>query len=237
MVDTLIFYLLALALSLAPASETQVRIDFVDPAEGTVESLVATRTDDGWRVEQEGKGEAAMIARRQGDGFDLAIPGEKEPLHVALGDAAAKLAGLKERTTLTLGEQEYTVLPSGDLAYVMAKGHGDLVVVRPMGASAEVQAVGTLRYRELEPAMTPEGYQGVEFTLERDGQEPLALSPSDSAAHDALVALNGKRVEVRGTMHPGRDPLPGEAYPMGPDGKPLPRQPRLMVRSIQESPK
>lgn len=235
MAETLMFYLLALTLSLAPSSESQVRIDLVDLAEGGLERLIATRTDDGWRVVQEGKGQEALVAKRQGDGFDLTIPGEKEPMHIALDDAVEMLAGIRERTSLKLSGKEYTVLPSGDLVYVTAKGQSLLVTMRPVSSSAEVQATGTLRYRKVEPAMTPEAYQGVEFTLEREGQDALALSPSDAVSHDALVAMDGKTVEVSGVMTKGRDPLPGEAYPMGPDGKPLPRVDRLDVRSIRES--
>lgn len=237
MVETLMFYLLALALTLAPASDSQVRIDLVDLANGEIESLVATRTDEGWRLEQEGRGGEALIVKRQGDGLDFQMPGEKEPMHVGLPDAAVMLPGATAPKSITLGDQEYTVLPSGAMYYILAKGREQLVTVRPMGAAAAVQATGTLRYKKVEPAMTPEAYQGIEFTLEREGQDALALSPSDAVSHDALVAMEGKTVEVSGVMTKGRDPLPGEAYPMGPDGKPLPRVDRLEVRSIRESAK
>ncbi|GEM_PF-6908067 len=237
MVDTLMFYFLALALSLAQPSESQLRIDFMNPAEGRIETLVATRTDDGWRVGREDNGEAALFAKNQGGEFEFVIPDQKDAIKVSLGDAATTLAGCTERLSLTLGGQEYVVIPSGDMTYLMAKGRGECAAVRRMGSPALVQATGTLRYRKVEPAMTPEAYQGIEFTLEREGQDSLALSPSDAVSHDALVALDGKRVDVGGVMTKGRDPLPGEAYPMGPDGKPLPRVDRLEVRSVRESAK
>lgn len=235
MADMLIYSLLALALSLAPASESQVRIDLVNLGEGGVDGVIATRTDDGWSLKEVRKNEAPAMAKRQGDGFEFTVPGQKDPIHVALGDAAAKLAVVTVPTVFAVDGHEYTVVPSGEVYYVMAKGRDVLATVRPVAASVEVKATGTLRYVKVPAVKSPEAYQGIEFTLERDGEKPLPLTPSDSVTHEALVALDGRRIEVTGMMQAGRDPLPGEQYPIGPDGKPVPREDRLEVRFVREA--
>jgi len=81
---------------------------------------------------------------------------------------------------------------------------------------------GTLHYKAIEPRKSVEAYLGVEFTLDADGTEHV-LKPTDRVSRDALIALDGKPVEVTGVLVEGSKPCSWEQYPMDMDGKPMKR--------------
>jgi hypothetical protein len=87
---------------------------------------------------------------------------------------------------------------------------------------------GTLTYRPLPKAQSVEAYEGVEFRL-----DDLPLAPSAAVGPAALIALDGRKVEVVCVMKAQSLPRPDEAYPMGADDRPLPRPARCEVLSVR----
>ncbi len=72
---------------------------------------------------------------------------------------------------------------------------------------------------------------------ERSAQEGVILRPSEGITLDNFAQYIGKRVEVQGKylpLEPYVPQSPIESYPMGPDGKPLPRGGGFQVLSIRE---
>lgn len=100
----------------------------------------------------------------------------------------------------------------------------------PMAASLSYS--GKLTYTELPATKSVEAYLGVEFTL-TTASGPVVLDSSDNVSHDALIALDGKTIEVQCSPRRPRPPSPDESYPMGPDGQPLARPTKCVVYSVQ----
>ncbi|HIK13449.1 MAG TPA: hypothetical protein IGS52_24850 [Oscillatoriaceae cyanobacterium M33_DOE_052] len=72
---------------------------------------------------------------------------------------------------------------------------------------------------------------------ERSAQEGVILRPSEGITLDNFAQYIGKRVEVEGKylpLEPYVPQSPMESYPMGYDGKPLPRGGGFQVLSIRE---
>ncbi len=98
-------------------------------------------------------------------------------------------------------------------------------------ASGVRELRGTLRYKPLPQTKSLEAYHGIEFTLE-SGAEVVALDTSDAVSHELLEALNGQFVVVTCTPRTMALPTPTEAYPVDPNGSPVPRAARCDVTAI-----
>lgn len=104
----------------------------------------------------------------------------------------------------------------------MAAGEDCGPVKVDLDALAAKTLAGTVHYKAIEPRKSVEAYLGVEFTLDADGTAHV-LRPTDRVPRDALIALDGKAVEVTGVLVEGSKPCSYEQYPMDMDGKPLKR--------------
>lgn len=91
-----------------------------------------------------------------------------------------------------------------------------------LDALPPVTLAGTLKYTEIAPRKSVEAYMGVEFTLVTSDGEHV-LKATDRVSREALVALDGKAVEVVGVLVKPRKPCPWEQYPTGMNGEPLER--------------
>ncbi|MCU0655593.1 MAG: hypothetical protein MUF64_09965 [Polyangiaceae bacterium] len=99
-------------------------------------------------------------------------------------------------------------------------------------APQEGQVVrGRLQFRELPAVKSVQAYEGVEFSLQGEGGESLALTPA-AVPRERLQALDGKQVELRVRRVEGAAPSPLEQAPLGPDGKPLRRPARHEVLEV-----
>ena len=93
------------------------------------------------------------------------------------------------------------------------------------GASRELE--GTLTYTRLPETKSVEAYEGIEFRV-----AGTAVEPSEAVSRDVLMGLDGKSVTVRCTMRTPPPPARHESYPVGMDGRALPRPDRCTVSSI-----
>lgn len=231
MVDTLLFHLLALALSLLPPSLSEARFDLVDPAKGEIVQLRVKRTADGFQIDGAGD---TLTATLRGRTFAFGMPGDTEQVKVDLAAVTAAQLSSAENQVLTIAEQQFQVAPSGAVRYVMAEGRTQMIVAHiPAAAAASVRMTGTLRVHEVPQTMSVKAWLANEFTLERPGLPEVALSPSATVSRADLIAQDGQTVEVEGVTVPAPAPNPEEAYPMGPDGKPLERDPSFEVRAMR----
>lgn len=232
MIDTVLFKLLALALYLAASGGSDFALDLVDVSKGEVASMKVVRTADGFRIE--GLGGEPMTVKQQGSRFDFHLPGEGRPLAIDLGKEAARLGKSADAVRLTLDGQEFQIAPSGSVRYLLAQGSSTLVVAhRPATTGSGGKWTGILRVHDVPQTMSVKAYLANEFTLEREGQPELALAPTDAVSADDLRAADGKQVGVEGELAAPTPPQEGEAYPMGPDGKPLERSARFQVRALR----
>jgi hypothetical protein len=74
------------------------------------------------------------------------------------------------------------------------------------------------------------------FVVETEGGDSIIVRPSERVTTEALQAMVGKKVRVRGERVPYRPYQPAspmEQYPMGPDGKPAQRGGGIRVESIE----
>lgn len=101
-------------------------------------------------------------------------------------------------------------------------------------APAKVERMqGILHFRELPRTKSVAAYDGVEFFLETDGEE-RKLAPSEGLSREALLAFDGKRVEVEATWLAPEAPKGAGAHPVGADGSPRPRAGRWSVTAATE---
>ncbi len=104
--------------------------------------------------------------------------------------------------------------------------------VAPEPAKVE-RMQGTLHFRELPRTKSVAAYDGVEFFLEIDGEE-RKLAPSEALSREALLAFDGKRVEIEAKWRPPESPKGQGAHPVDADGSARPRAGRWMVTAATE---
>jgi hypothetical protein len=106
----------------------------------------------------------------------------------------------------------------------------------PASAAASKPMTGTLRYEEAPKVMSTEAYHHVDFTLAVDEGAPVNLTTSAMVSHDALKALDGRKVELEAVWEEAAAPNPMEAHPIDPStGEAEKRPGRWSVTSIRES--
>jgi hypothetical protein len=89
------------------------------------------------------------------------------------------------------------------------------------------ELTGVLTYAPLPETKSVEAYEGVEFRV-----AGTPVESSESVSRDMLMGYDGKSVTVRCTMRTPPPPAMHESYPVGMDGRALPRPARCTVSSI-----
>ncbi len=234
MVDQVFLSLLVFVISLAPPDQKEVRVDLGDLSGGSVQSLVATRTEEGWTVRAAAGGDETMVFQRTGDGVFKVTMGHDE-LEIDIRPLTGSMAPLEKSPTqsLAFGGEKVVVSRTADGVYIFNPEDRKFLVARVDAAATRLH--GLLTHKEIEPTMSVEAYLGNEFILEQDGGATTVLRPSASVTRETLLALAGKRVEVGGGMVEGKAPSPEEAAPME-NGKPMLRGAGFEVRSINVLP-
>ncbi len=237
MVDTLALVMLVITLLLAPKDAKEISFEALEPSQARVSTLVATRTEQGFTVTAKGEKSTVTIQKHaEKDGVWLVKTGEgEEPISLDLGATLRALEGATgDDRSATHGEATITVSRRGDVEYVLASGSGTCFVRRagqPMAAGKTL--TGVLKVRKNTGVMSEENYRLGEIVLTLDDLHVVTLVPTAAVAKDALVKLDGKRVEVTVVEQPAAKPNPHEAAPVGPDRKPLGRAPRYEVKAIK----
>lgn len=110
--------------------------------------------------------------------------------------------------------------------------------VAPAAAAAAAKSMtGTLRFSEAPATMSMEAYNHVTFTLALEGGAVENLTTSGAVSHDALKALDGKKVQLEATWEEPQAPNPMEAHPIDPmTGEAVKRPGRWSVTKIAELP-
>ena len=110
-------------------------------------------------------------------------------------------------------------------------------VAPPREPEDEGTLVGTLIKKPWSKTLESWHAGGTEyFVVETEGGDATIVRPSERVTAEALQAMVGKKVRVRGESVPYRTYQPAspmEQYPMGPDGKPAQRGGGIRVESIE----
>jgi hypothetical protein len=240
MVDVVALLMLLIALLLAPADEKEITIDALEPAQGRIETLLATRTAEGFSIKPVTMDGDAILVKRHPEKKNVFVMGETE---VDASDLIAELIEAKtpERSAKH-GDDTIRVATRGNVQYVCATGHNQVFVRRPAPAKtaepaktdkAEKTYAGTLKVRQGPARMSVDAYQFGDITLKCADMRTLTLVATETCKKEDLEKLDGKKVELVGVEEEAGAPDPREAHPTGPDGKALKRANRIRVRSVK----
>lgn len=107
----------------------------------------------------------------------------------------------------------------------------------PPEPESQSAVVGTLVKKPWSKTLESWNAGGMEyFVVETEGGETTIVRPSEQVTVDALQAMVGRKVRVRGEPVPYRPYQPAnpmEQYPTGPDGKPTQRGGGIRAESIE----
>ncbi|MBI2921408.1 MAG: hypothetical protein HYY18_10025 [Planctomycetes bacterium] len=231
MIDLTALMLLLAALSAAPADAPALFVDRIDVAAGTVHSIRAFRTEDGFVL---WAGDEGMKFRRKGKegGFEFFTENGKEEDFVALEmkEVLEKVAGDWEKRAVKIKEREFSFVKRDDHVYVTSKEEG-VWVVRP--GRLETHR-GKLEVREAPGTKSVESYRGDLIRITGEDGKAVDLRESAAAKLEDLKKLGGKTVEVAGYFDVGEFPgNHGQAYPQDPSGEPVERPRRLVISTIR----